>query len=105
MAHSVTETSGGDEQQPVRQGIAAEHPLDGAVAGMQAALDRRDRHVHDRGVEQDHEGTDEDHAKDQHSVWDIRERVVSDARLIPARIGLAQHSSFVPDTSSPGRRH
>src|SRR6202022_5140649 len=44
-----------DQQNRADQQIRVEHPQDLVERGMQGGDDARDRDIHDRGVEQDHE--------------------------------------------------
>ena len=61
VAEPVAEPARGYQQQPVGQCVAGDHPLERVVAGVQVLLDRRDRDVHDRRVQQDHEGPGQHH--------------------------------------------
>jgi hypothetical protein len=49
-----------DQHQCERQGVAGRHPLQGCVAGVQVLLDVGQGEEHDAGVQQVHEGRDQD---------------------------------------------
>ncbi len=51
----VAEAPAGDEQHRERQRVGVDRPLERGCRRVQAALDRRQRDVHDRVVEHDHE--------------------------------------------------
>ena len=54
-AEDVAEAPAGDEQHAERQRVRADGPLERRVGRLQVRLDRRQRDVHDRVVEHDHE--------------------------------------------------
>ena len=56
----VGERAGGQQQRGQRQRVGVDHPLQVGEARVQARLDPRQRDVHDRDVEQQHEGRDAD---------------------------------------------
>ena len=55
-ADAVGERAGGQQQRGERQRVGVDHPLQVGEVRVQVALDRRQRDVHDRDVEQEHEG-------------------------------------------------
>ncbi len=58
VAVQVTDGPSGEHETGQREGVAVDDPLQPADPGVQAAADRRERHVDDRHVEQDQEVAD-----------------------------------------------
>ena len=54
-AHQVAGSSAEKQETAERQGVRVHDPLQVGVRHLQVCLDLRQRHVHDRGIEDDHE--------------------------------------------------
>jgi len=59
-AEHVGQAPGGEQQCGQRQGVGVHHPLEAGEARPQVGLDVRERDVHDRHVQQQHEGPEAD---------------------------------------------
>ena len=57
-AQAIGERPGRQQQGAQRQRVGVDHPLQVGEARMQSGLDPRQRDIHDRDVEQQHEGRD-----------------------------------------------
>jgi hypothetical protein len=55
LAEQITEPAGKQEQAAEGDQIGVDHPREAALGEAQVALDRRERDVHDRRVEHDHQ--------------------------------------------------
>ena len=64
-AEQVAEAAAEQQQRPERQRVGGHDPLPRVIGEAEVALRRRQRDVHDRRVEHDHELGDGDHAEDQ----------------------------------------
>ena len=63
-AEHVAEPAGGDQQHRVGEDVGVEHPEDLVESRVQAVDDARNRDVHDREIEQDHEEAKAEHEQD-----------------------------------------
>ncbi len=63
-AKHVAQPAGGDQQHCVREDVGVEDPEDLVEPRVQAVDDARDRDVHDREIEQDHEEAKAEHEQD-----------------------------------------
>ncbi len=60
VAETVTGAAAGHQRESVRQGVARHDPLQAGRGRVQTGPDARQRDVHDRGIQQRHEGADQD---------------------------------------------
>ena len=90
-APGVPQAPSGDQHQPEGQGVAGDHPLDGAGAGAEPGADRGQGDVDDRDVEQRHEADQQGDGED----------------APPARVGIAPRPARaqVAPRSVPSPRH
>ena len=61
----VTEPPGHEQEAPVGDQVAVDHPGQAGLGKTKVSLHVRQRHVHDRGVEHDHELPEADHDQGQ----------------------------------------
>jgi hypothetical protein len=81
----VPETAAGRQQHREGERVAVDDPFQAGERGAEVALDRRQRHVHDRVVEHDHEQR-EAHRAERPPL----------AVLVGDQVAIASHLSMLP---------